>query len=278
MKKITCSGASGFLGKELVKRFVSEGYKVKALGHSEYKTALGNKDADWYIGDITDEKFCEKHITGDIVIHTAAQKHIPIAEKQPEFAIKNNILGTLNVFRAAINNHVKEVVFISTDKAYKPETIYGKTKEVCEWLCKYYNAKNLGTSFYWCRYGNVGGSSGSVFEIWDKLGKEGKTLELTVPEMTRFFFTIGEAVETVIATLERKDKENAFIPEMKAMLMSDVADVFSDYYGVDVKVVGNRGNEKLHEGMSDSYNSSTCERFTKEEIRQFLLNIGLLKK
>ena len=279
LKKGTCciSGASGYLGTHLVEKFLALGYKVTALGHSEYKTTAGNKKAEWFIGDITDEEFCNQTIKGDLVIHAAAQKHIPIAENNPSFSIKNNILGTLNVFRSAISNNVKEVVFISTDKAYQPETVYGKTKEFGEWLCQYYNEKNLGTKFYWCRYGNVGNSSGSVFEIWDKFGKQNKDLGITVPKMTRFFFTIDDAVDVILETLKRKDEKKPFIPKMKAMQMGEVAEVFSEYYGVGVYVIGNRGNEKIHEGMNDKYKSNTCKRFTKPEIKKFLISIGLLQ-
>ena len=278
IKKCCLTGASGFLGTALTEKFLSLGYEVTALGHSEKKTTEGNKKAHWIIGDITDEDFCDQNIKGDLIIHCAAQKHIPIAEQNPSFSIKNNIIGTLNVFRSAISNQVKEVVFISTDKAYKPETIYGKTKEVGEWLCQYYNNQNLGTKFYWCRYGNVAGSSGSVFEIWDRLGKEGNDLKITVPDMTRFFFDINGAVRTVFKTLENKYTKNPYIPRMKSMKMEDVCQVFCEHYGVKYEIIGNRGNEKIHEAMSDDYCSMDCERFTKGEISTFLKKLGLLKK
>jgi UDP-N-acetylglucosamine 4,6-dehydratase len=278
IKRVTASGASGFLGKELVKKFIELGYEVTAIGHSEWKTVVGNKDAKWEIGDITDEDFCDTRIKGDLVIHAAAQKHVPVAESNPVFSVKNNIIGTLNVFRSAIKNRVKEVVFISTDKAYEPETIYGKTKEFGEWLCKYYNNQDLETKFYWCKYGNVGGSSGSVFEIWDKLGKEGKDLKITVPDMTRFFFGIDDAVKTILKTLKNKNLKKPYIPKMKAMVMKDACEVFCEYYGVKYEIIGNRGNEKKHEAMSKNYESKNCQRFTKREIKIFLRKLGLLKK
>ncbi|NCU42684.1 MAG: NAD-dependent epimerase/dehydratase family protein, partial [Candidatus Moranbacteria bacterium] len=167
---ITISGASGYLGKHLIKAF--EG-KKSCLAHSEKKMEEAKDENEWHIGDITDKDFTDQYIKGDLVIHCAAQKVIPIAENDPAFSIKNNVIGTLNVFQSAIKNNVKTVVFISTDKAYEPETIYGKTKEFGEWLCKYFNEKG-DTKFLWCRYGNVLASSMSVFEVWDKLGKEGK--------------------------------------------------------------------------------------------------------
>lgn len=275
--EIVITGASGFLGTALIERFVNDGYIVKALGHSEKKTVEGSKLASWNIGDITNTSFCRDNIKGDICIHAAAQKHIPIAENNPEFSILNNIVGTLNVFKAAIDNKIKEVIFISTDKAFEPETIYGKTKEFGEWLCNYYNTLQQTTKFYCCRYGNVAGSSGSVFEIWDKLGREGKTISVTSREMTRFFFTIDDAVDTVVETLNKKDVDNIYVPDMKAMLMGDVADIFSDHYKIGIDVIGLRCTEKLHEAMSKEYSSDTCSRYTKEEIVNFLKSIGCLK-
>lgn len=270
---ITITGASGFLGRHLIKAF--EGKKV-CLGHSEKKIEEARDENEWHIGDVTDKDFTDRYIKGDLVIHTAAQKVIPIAEQDPEFSIKNNILGTLNVFQSAIQNKVKTVVFISTDKAYEPETIYGKTKEVGEWMCKYFNKKQNETTFLWCRYGNVLASSMSVFEVWDKLGKEGKDIKVTVPEMTRFFFTIDDAVEAVKETIKKNDKEWPYIPQMKAITMQVASDIFKEHYNVGVEIIGNRGNEKIHEAMSDDYKSDTCERFTKEEFKKLLQSIGLL--
>ncbi len=265
------------MGSALIGKFISLGHPVKALGHSEKKTSEGDRRANWSIGDITDVAFCREFIKGDVVIHAAAQKHVPIAEDNPVFSVQNNIVGTINVFRAAIENRVKEVVFISTDKAYQPETIYGKTKEMGEWLCNYYNSIQSTTSFYCCRYGNVAGSSGSVFEIWDRLGKAKSTIELTSPEMTRFFFTIDDAVRTIMETLRRRDKDNIYIPEMKAILMGDAADIFSEHYGVPIRETGLRCTEKLHEAMSDNYSSEKCGRYSKKGIRAFLESIGCLQ-
>lgn len=276
MKKIICTGATGFLGDALVKSFSND--EITAVGHSEKKTVEKQREnkCSYVIGDILDKKLMDEIIKGDLVIHAAAQKHIPIAEQDPIFSFKNNVIGTINVFQSAIKNKVDSVVFISTDKAHNPETIYGKTKEVGEWLCKYYNGKSK-TRFYWCRYGNVGGSSGSVFEIWDELGREGKDLSLTVPDMTRFFFTIDDAVDTVRKTLKKKDTKKPYIPKMKAMRMGDVAKVFSEHYGIKVKIIGNRGSEKIHESLTDKISSKTAKRYTEKEIVKFLKKINLLQ-
>jgi len=272
--KVTITGASGFLGRALTEKLKKDGNEVVCLGHSE-KSILGSENK-FIVGDITDRGFTDENIKGDLVIHTAAQKVIPIAEENPSFSFKNNILGTLNVFESAIKNGVKEVILISTDKACKPETIYGKSKEVCEWLCWYFNNKQSETKFYACRYGNVAGSAMSVFEIWDKLGREGKNIQVTVPKMTRFFFTIDEAVQVVLDTLEAKLTDRPFIPKMKSITMGEASFLFSQHYKVEVEMVGNRGMEKVHEEITDGLSSENCERFTKEEFKELLKKIGCL--
>jgi UDP-N-acetylglucosamine 4,6-dehydratase len=276
--KITLTGANGFLGKALTKHFTETMNEVKCLGHSEKKTVeCMDNGCEWKAGDITDKEFTDTEITGDVVIHAAAQKVIPIAEQNPSFSFKNNILGTLNVFESAIKNGVKAVVFISTDKSYNPETIYGFSKYAGEWLCWYFNKKQTGTRFYACRYGNVIFSALSIFEIWDREARLGNTLKITVPEMSRFFFGIDDAVRTVCETLDAKLEDKPYIPKMKAMVMQDALDIFTEHYGVDFEVIGNRGMEKLHEGMSDEYNSETCEHYTKEEFKELLLKAGCFK-
>lgn len=284
---IALTGGSGFLGKALIRRLLQEHFpfgkvEIRAMGHGEQKTVEAAREfpsVKWLIGDVLNYEDVLSLCDGaDVVIHCAAIKHIPIAEKQPHKAIESNILGTINVIGAAKSKQVKTVLGISTDKAYNPINVYGMTKALMEALFFEQNRAQTKTDFLVCRYGNVGGSSGSVFEIWDKLGQKGETLNVTDPEMTRFFFTVGDAVDVVLATLQKGDREAPYVPEMKAMRMGDVAQVFAEFYDVDLLETGNRGGEKRHEGMSDTYSSETAARMTKEEITEFLQKIGLLKE
>lgn len=279
-KSVAITGASGFLGRALLKRL--EKLKVKdivALAHSEQKGVEAMKqfpNVKWIIGDISDENIADRLTQQDIVFHLAAQKHIPIGENYPTLTVETNIVSTLNIMRSC-QYFETTLVGVSTDKACNPETVYGMSKYFMERMFFEWN-KNYNTNFYCCRYGNVGGSSGSVFEIWDKLGKDGKTLKLTDPDMTRFYFTVEDAVDTLMKTLRLKMKDKVYVPKMKAMRMGDVADVFAKQYGVNVEIVGNRGNEKVHEDLVDGLSSDIADRYNKKEIKTFLKKINLLKK
>ena len=285
-KVIAITGASGFLGKALLKALGDDPTEIRCLGHSEKLMVEARgmfPTCKWLVGDILDTGVLHRLTDGaDMVFHLAAQKHIPIGEAQPTYTLMTNIWGTKNVIDACIINNVEEVVGISTDKAFEPQTIYGMSKYFMERMFAENNLEaekcNWVTRFYTCRYGNVGGSSGSVFEIWDKCGREKKKFQITVPEITRFFFTVEEAVEVIFETLKQKNLDGPYIPSMKAMKMGDVLDVFMDHYDVrDMEIVGNRGNEKIHEGLRKGLTSNKAEKHTKEEIVTFLKSINLLK-
>lgn len=280
-KIVAVTGGSGFLGKALVKRFLDLGAKeVRALGHSEEKQQAAKKllpEAKWFIGDINDAVALTALLKGaDIVIHAAAQKVIPVGEDHPSLTVDTNILGTATLARTAVMNGVKEVVLVSTDKACHPETVYGVSKMLGEKLFASYNKLGYDTKFYSCRYGNVAGSSGSIFEIWDREGKAGNTLKLTDPDMTRFYFSVDDAVDTILKTLETKDEEKPYIPKMKAIRMGLAADIFANHYGVSVEIIGNRGNEKVDEDLTDDINSATCEQWEEKDFIKFLKSIGCL--
>jgi UDP-N-acetylglucosamine 4,6-dehydratase len=280
-KTVAITGAAGYLGRALIERLVGMNPKeIRCYDHNEEKAVWASKlfpTTKWMVGDISDplKMYALTHKT-DVVFHLAAAKHIPVCEENPALAVDVNILGTVNVARQAISNKVKEVIGISTDKACQPQTVYGMSKYFMERLFAQYNKMDLDTKFYTVRYGNVAASSGSVFEIWNKRGQEGKVLEITVPDMTRFYWTVEESVDFIFEGLKKKDEDKPAIPKMKAMRMGDVAEVFSEHYGVGIKEVGNRGNEKIHEDLDEGITSDKVEKFTSEEIKSFLKKLGLL--
>lgn len=255
MKKVFITGGSGTIGSAFIEKY-SDRYEFYSYCRNEsMQVALKRKFPNVHIilGSIEDEnRLCWEvsKVDPDIIIHTAALKHIDIAENQPLLATGTNVVGSLNVINAANDSRVPVTVAISTDKACQPYNVYGYTKLLMERA--FLDADNgrsyIGEcNFSCCRFGNVAGSHGSVIPFWLKLNREGEALKLTDPEMTRLMFSRGEAVELVQRCIERTEQGGGFVvsKKMKAVNLEDLARVISG----DVKVVGLRPGEKIHESL-----------------------------
>jgi UDP-N-acetylglucosamine 4,6-dehydratase len=187
----------------------------------------------------------------DTVIHAAALKIVPKCEYDPSEAVSTNVGGAENVIRAAIACGVKKVIGLSTDKAKDPTTLYGATKLTAERL--FIAANHLSgspgnpeaTRFSIVRYGNVAGSRGSVIPLFKKLAAEGTPLPITHPEMTRFWITIGQAVEFVAQSLADMKGGEVFIPRMPSFRIVDLVEAIT--HSMRINVIGIRTGEKLHE-------------------------------
>jgi UDP-N-acetylglucosamine 4,6-dehydratase len=222
------------------------------------------------IGNVRDyDRLYEAFEDVDIVIHAAAMKCIDVCQNEPKECYKTNIAGTQNVIDAAKNRKVRKVLFISTDKAVNAINAYGKSKAMAEELIidanKCVGDKNI--KFSVCRYGNVIGSAKSVIPFWAKLAKEGfDKLPVTDLRMTRFFWSMDEAVQFVIDSLEKMEGGEIFIPKLKSARMTDVAKAF----GCGWYEVGIREGEKLHEELAQGYDSESAERLTVQEIKKYI--------
>lgn len=206
----------------------------------------------YFIGDIRDKERLYRAFHGvDYVIHAAALKQVPAAEYNPFEAVKTNILGAENIINVAIDQGIKKVIALSTDKAANPINLYGATK-----LCadKLFIAGNSyvgrdDTIFSVVRYGNVMGSRGSVIPFFLKQ-KETGTLSITDPQMTRFWITLEQGVEFVLESLERIVGGELFVPKIPSMNIMDLAEAIAP--GCKTKITGIRAGEKLHEVMIPS--------------------------
>jgi UDP-N-acetylglucosamine 4,6-dehydratase/5-epimerase len=203
----------------------------------------------YFIGDVRDKERINRAMQGvDYVIHAAAMKQVPASEYNPFEAVKTNILGAQNIINVAIDQGVKKVIALSTDKAANPINLYGATK-----LCsdKLFIAGNAyvgqeDTVFSVVRYGNVVGSRGSVIPFFLKQRESGM-LPVTDPRMTRFWITPQQGVNFVLFCLERMVGGEVFVPKLPSMNIMDLAKAICP--GGRIEVVGIRPGEKLHEVM-----------------------------
>jgi UDP-N-acetylglucosamine 4,6-dehydratase len=203
----------------------------------------------YFIGDVRDKERLYRAFQGvDYVIHAAALKQVPAAEYNPFEAVKTNIIGAQNVINVAIDQAVKKVIALSTDKAANPINLYGATK-----LCsdKLFIAGNAyvgidETVFSVVRYGNVIGSRGSVIPFFFEQKKNG-FLPITNPRMTRFWITLEQGVEFVLWCLEHMCGGELFVPKIPSMNIMDLAMAIAPE--CETKIVGIRPGEKIHELM-----------------------------
>ena len=203
----------------------------------------------YFIGDVRDEARLEMAMRDvDCVVHTAALKHVPVAEYNPFECIHTNVMGTENVVRAAIHNGVARVIGLSTDKACNPINLYGASKLASDKIL--IAANNIsghdGTRFSVVRYGNVLGSRGSVLPLFLKLRDAGADhLPITDPRMTRFWITLQQGVDFVLTSLATMRGGEIFVPKIPSMRVTDLATAVAPE--LPHKVVGIRPGEKLHE-------------------------------
>jgi UDP-N-acetylglucosamine 4,6-dehydratase/5-epimerase len=201
----------------------------------------------FFIGDVRDRDRLERAMHGiDVVVHAAALKQIPACEYNPFEAIQTNINGTKNVIDAAIDQGVKRVIAISTDKAVNPINLYGATKLCAEKLVVQANVYGhpRGTVCAVVRYGNVIGSRGSVIPLFRAQRESGK-VTVTDRGMTRFWIRLEQGVEFAIRCAGLAQGGEIFVPKIPSMRMMDLAETMAP--GCEVELIGIRPGEKLHE-------------------------------
>jgi len=263
-KSILITGGTGSFGKKFVEIVASE-YKPKKIiiySRDEFKQfemqEKVSKHEDvfrFFIGDVRDKERLNRAMQGvDYVVHAAALKQVPAMEYNPAEAVKTNILGAMNIIDAVIENRVKKVVALSTDKACNPVNLYGATKLCSDKLFvagNHYSGPEK-ARFSVVRYGNVFGSRGSVIPFFLKKRKTGR-LPVTDPRMTRFWITLEQGVRFVIKSLERMHGGEIFVPKIPSMNIVDLAKAVAPE--CETEIVGIRPGEKLHEVMISEDNS-----------------------
>lgn len=255
-KKFFITGGTGSLGKALIKRLQSLGAEIIVYSRDEGKQALmfGGTNIIRIIGDIRDYEKLNTSLKihkPDYIIHTAALKRIDDMEFHPDECIKTNINGSDNVARAALENNIEKCILVSTDKACKPVNVYGSSKFIAERLFTNYDYTSPNTIFASVRYGNVIASRGSFIPLFLEWIKENKTISVTSEDMTRFLFTLSDAVDAVLGALDNAMGGEVFVPQINSYTLPICIKALEQITGktATTTVVGLRPGEKLHEDM-----------------------------
>jgi len=272
------TGGTGSFGQKFVERVLEQHSPRRLIVYSrdelkQYEMAQRFPQSRYpamryFVGDVRDY---QRLVMGmrevDYVIHAAAMKHVPIAEYNPMECINTNVYGAENVVRAALENGVKKVVALSTDKAANPINLYGASKLASDKIFVAANnlSGSIGTTFAVVRYGNVVGSRGSVVPFFRKLVADGADhIPITDERMTRFWITLPQGVDFVLSALETMKGGELLVPRIPSMKVVDLARALAP--NLPTKVIGIRPGEKLHEVMISEDDSRNTLRFDDRYI------------
>jgi len=271
-KTVLITGGTGSLGRDLVRNIMSgkvgKPRQVIVFSRDEDKQyamelewrnmKVATDDVFYYsdeilsfrIGDVRDYESVVRVVKeAEIIIHAAALKQVPVGEYFPWETIKTNILGTQNIIRAIVenNNNVSTVLSISTDKACKPVNTYGMCKAIQERLVIEANLLCPNTRFICVRYGNVAASRGSVIPLFQEQIKNGGPVTITSKDMTRFMLSVETANTVIFEAVRCAEAGDIYVPDLPAVKIIDLAELMIGNRNIDIKVIGVRPGEKIHE-------------------------------
>ena len=260
-KILLITGGTGSFGNAVLKRFLDTDIAaIRIFSRDEKKQddmrkIYANPKLKFYIGDVRDYQSILNASRGvDYIYHAAALKQVPSCEFHPMEAVKTNVLGTENVLEAAIQNHVKRVVCLSTDKAVYPINAMGISKAMMEkvMVAKSRNLEGLDTVICGTRYGNVMASRGSVIPLFVDQIRQGKALTITDPNMTRFMMTLEDAVDLVLYAFEHGENGDIFVQKAPAATIKVLAQALTGLLKLDnypISIMGTRHGEKAYEAL-----------------------------
>lgn len=267
-KTLLITGGTGSFGNAVLKRFLNTDIEeIRIFSRDEKKQddmrkAYNNHKIKFYIGDVRDIQSIRGAMYGvDYVFHAAALKQVPSCEFFPLEAVKTNVLGADNVLTAAIEEGVKKVICLSTDKAAYPINAMGTSKAMMEKVFVAKSRTTKTTLICGTRYGNVMCSRGSVIPLFIEQIKSGKPITITEPTMTRFMMSLDEAVELVIYAFKNAHAGDIMVQKSPASTIADLAKAIKELFNADneIKIIGVRHGEKLYETLL------TREEFVRAE-------------
>lgn len=259
-KVLMITGGTGSFGNTVLKRFLlTDVLEIRIFSRDEKKQEemrlkLNNPKLKFYIGDVRDYDSIYQAMKGvNYVFHAAALKQVPSCEFYPMEALRTNVLGSENVMNAAIATGVSRVVMLSTDKAVYPINAMGISKAMMEKLmvAKARMQNKDETVICATRYGNVMASRGSVIPLFVSQIKEGKSLTVTDPNMTRFLMSLEDSVDLVLYAFEHGKQGDIFVQKAPASTLDDLARALKALFGStsEIRIIGTRHGEKLYESL-----------------------------
>ena len=264
-KTLMITGGTGSFGNAVLNRFLKtdigeirifsrDEKKQDDMRHEfQAKMPEAAEKIKFYIGDVRDIQSVKNAIHGvDYIFHAAALKQVPSCEFFPIEAVKTNVLGTENVLTAAIDEGVKTVICLSTDKAAYPVNAMGTSKAMMEKVIVAKSRTSAKTKICCTRYGNVMCSRGSVIPLWIDQIRNKQPITLTEPSMTRFIMSLEEAVDLVLFAFEHGESGDILVQKAPACTIQVQAEAVCELFGGDkndIKIIGIRHGEKIYETL-----------------------------
>ena len=271
-KRILIFGGTGSLGKTLIKRYINDNdvcvFSRDESKHWTIKNELNHNNLSFRIGDIRDEARCREAVIEfqpTHIILASALKHVDVCENSPSESIKTNITGIENVVRVVKENEIslndlEVVLMVSTDKACSPINVYGMCKSIAERVVTSASSINNRIRFLSVRYGNVLESRGSIIPLFKYQSEHKQAITITDERMTRYVMTLDESVDLINEAMNSGSSGETWIPNLPAMKVNDLAEIFSDMSGKPIKIIGTRPGEKLHEDLVNHSESMRSRR------------------
>jgi UDP-glucose 4-epimerase len=259
-KILLITGGTGSFGNAVLNRYLDTDIKeIRILSRDEKKqhdmrVTLNNSKVKFYIGDVRNYDSIEMAMRGvDYIFQAAALKQVPSCEFFPMEATRTNVFGTDNVIKAAVADKVKKVICLSTDKAAYPINAMGMSKALMEKVAVAASRNIPGDTTKVCitRYGNVMASRGSVIPFFIEQIKQGRSITVTDPNMTRYLMSIEEAIDLVLFAFQKGNQGDLFVQKAPASTIGDLAQAIKELFNAKnpIKVIGTRHGEKIYETL-----------------------------
>lgn len=286
--RVLVFGGTGSLGSNLVNKWTKEGFvgKFYIYSRDEYKQWLlrqKHSNANFILGDINDYDKVEKTILETLptlIIIASAMKHIDRCQNNVAECFNTNVNGVLNVLKSVeklntlnLSNNLKKILYVSTDKACEPITVYGMSKGMSEHIIQTREWSVPNVDLVAVRYGNVVNSNGSIIPIFQNQSKNGDYMLITDLEMTRFYMTLDQSVDLIKDAIDFGESREIWIPKLRSMKIIDLANIFCKKYNKNIKIIGLRCREKIHECLiSEEEFKYTKTKQGKDEERYVITN------